>query len=118
VLLTGSSKSVGVPKVKSAFATPAGRPTTNAKSEIAETLVVFIVFSFQSLSLLKQGTVNTFTLHTVCSFVHSSSFAEEPASRSRWSYSYKHEKKSDRTILLHIFSRICKIYLKSLILRG
>ena len=108
----------GVPKVKSAFAMPASKAATNTKTEMAEILVVFIFCSFQSLSLRKQGRVNTFAPHTVCSFVHSSSFVEEPAFRIRWSYSYKHEKRSYRTTLLQIFSRIGKIYVESLILRG
>jgi hypothetical protein len=43
---------VGSPKVKSAFATPAGKHTTNAKTEIAEILVVFIFLPFQKVLIL------------------------------------------------------------------
>ncbi len=40
----GGPRLVGVPKMKSAFATSAARP--NAKTKIAKILVVFISFSF------------------------------------------------------------------------
>ena len=47
-LLTVGPRFVGSPKVKSAFATPVGKATTNTITEIAKILVVFIFFSFQS----------------------------------------------------------------------
>jgi hypothetical protein len=43
---------VDVPNVKSAFATPAGKPTNNTKTEIAKILVAIIFFSFQRLLVL------------------------------------------------------------------
>jgi RNA polymerase sigma-70 factor (ECF subfamily) len=54
----------------------------------------------------------------VCSSIHHSFFAEKPAFQACWFYSYKHEKSQDRTIFLHIFSKIGKICMKSLILKG
>jgi hypothetical protein len=64
---------MGVPKVKSAFATSV--VMANAKTNTSE-IVFFILLSFQSLSLLnlsstpigEQGTVNIFTPHTMRSF--------------------------------------------------
>jgi hypothetical protein len=72
--------------------------------------------------------VSIFASHTVCSFVHSSSFVEEPAFRvrprlptrggARWSYSYKREKEGNMTICLKFFSRIGIICIISVISGG
>jgi hypothetical protein len=118
-LLIVGPRLVGVPKVKSAFATSAARPnaktnttlrssTSLRSTRIAKIFVVFIFFSFQKI-------VDIFVPHTVRSFVHSSSFAEEPAFRTRWSYSYKREKEGNLTICLKFFSRIGIICIISVI---
>jgi hypothetical protein len=65
-LLTVGPRFVGSPNVKSAFESSAVRP--NAKTKITTILAIFIFFSFQSLSLRRQGTVNIFTPHTMRSF--------------------------------------------------
>jgi hypothetical protein len=61
------------------------RPDT--KTNTSKT-ILFILLPFRSLSLHTQGTVNIFVPHTVRSFVHSSTLAEEPVLRPCWCNSY------------------------------
>jgi hypothetical protein len=69
------STSVGVPKVKSAFAT-----IHNAKTNAIEILFI-ILLPFQSFSPLRQGVVNI-PAHTMCGFVRRISFSEHSIVRS------------------------------------